>query len=127
MAHILVVEDSPDGMKLFSAVLTLSGHRVTGLADGEHLLEILASDPPDLVLMDIQLPVKDGFTLLREIRTAGFRVTVLALTAHAMSGDMERALAAGFDGYVTKPIDVLAFPGQIQRALRSGGGTDLAS
>jgi two-component system cell cycle response regulator DivK len=71
-----------------------------------------------LVLMDIQLPGKDGFALLREIRASPFAaVRVVALTAHAMTGDRERALDAGFDGYVTKPIDIRAFPAQVSRVL----------
>jgi two-component system cell cycle response regulator DivK len=68
--------------------------------------------------MDIQLPGKDGFALLAEIRESphgGLRV--LALTAHAMSGDRERALQAGFDGYITKPIDIRSFPETVKRAL----------
>jgi two-component system cell cycle response regulator DivK len=68
--------------------------------------------------MDIQLPGKDGFTLLQEIRnSSSSKVRVVALTAHAMTGDRERALEAGFDGYITKPIDIRAFPEQVQRAL----------
>ncbi len=118
MARILVVEDSPDNMKLFRAVLTLQGHAVTGLPSGEGLEQILASEPPDLVLMDIQLPGADGFALLQVIRDhrAG-QIPVIALTAHAMDGDRERALEAGFDDYITKPINVREFPGQIERAV----------
>jgi two-component system cell cycle response regulator DivK len=68
--------------------------------------------------MDIQLPGKDGFALLAEIRASSSAGTrVVALTAHAMSGDRERALQAGFDGYITKPIDIRAFPDQVSRAL----------
>jgi two-component system cell cycle response regulator DivK len=118
VARILVVEDSPDNMKLFRALLGLNGHEVTGVAGGEALLETIHRTDPELVLMDIQLPGKDGFTLLGEIRKSphlGLRV--LALTAHAMSGDRERALQAGFDGYITKPIDIRAFPELVKRAL----------
>ncbi len=118
VARILVVEDSPDNMKLFRTLLTLKGHDVTGLPGGEELLEAIARTVPDLVLMDIQLPGKDGYTLLGEIRQsphAGLRV--VALTAHAMSGDRERAMQAGFDGYITKPIDIRAFPELVRRAL----------
>jgi CheY-like chemotaxis protein len=114
----MVVEDSPDNMKLFRTLLTLKGHEVTGLPGGEGLLETIAGSDPELVLMDIQLPGKDGFALLGEIRAsphAGLRV--LALTAHAMSGDRERALQAGFDGYITKPIDIRTFPELVKRAL----------
>jgi two-component system cell cycle response regulator DivK len=71
--------------------------------------------------MDIQLPGKDGFALLQEIRRSPFPAArVIALTAHAMTGDRERALEAGFDGYITKPIDIRNFPDQIQRALSGG-------
>jgi CheY-like chemotaxis protein len=115
---ILIVEDSPDNMKLFRAVLTLKGHEVIGLPGGERLLETIERTAPDLVLMDIQLPGQDGFELLKEIRQSPFSaLRVVALTAHAMTGDRERALAAGFDGYITKPIDIHNFPAQISRAL----------
>jgi two-component system cell cycle response regulator DivK len=118
MARILIVEDSPDNMKLFRTVLTLKGHEVTGVSGGEGLLGIIQQEPPDLVLMDIQLPGKDGFALLQEIRGSALPdVPVVALTAHAMTGDRERALGAGFDGYITKPIDIRSFPEQVQRAL----------
>jgi two-component system, cell cycle response regulator DivK len=116
--RILIVEDSPDNMKLFRTLLTLKGHEVAGLAGGDGLLEAIERGSPDLILMDIQLPGKDGFALLREIRGSPFSaVRVIALTAHAMTGDRERALDAGFDGYITKPIDVRNFPDQVQRAL----------
>jgi two-component system, cell cycle response regulator DivK len=119
MAKILIVEDSPDNMKLFSTILGLKGHEVTGLSGGAGLLDAIKSRVPDLVLMDIQLPGKDGFALLQEIRQSpSSRVRVIALTAHAMTGDRERALEAGFDGYITKPIDIRSFPDQVQRALR---------
>ena len=118
MARILVVEDSPDNMKLFRTLLTLKGHEVTGLAGGEELLETIDRADPELVLMDIQLPGRDGFHLLDEIRKSPrAALKVLALTAHAMTGDRERAMQAGFDGYITKPIDIRAFPELVMRAL----------
>jgi two-component system cell cycle response regulator DivK len=118
MATILIVEDSPDNMKLFRTLLTLRKHTVTGLVSGEGLLSAVESIQPALVLMDIQLPGKDGFALLEEIRNSPHRaLRVVALTAHAMAGDRERALAAGFDGYITKPIDIRSFPDQVARAL----------
>ena len=125
MAKILVVEDSPDNMKLCRALLTLQGHEVIGLPSGEGLLETVRQSLPELVLMDIQLPDKDGFALLREIRDSRFReLRVVALTAHAMSGDRERALEAGFNGYITKPLDIRNFPVQVQRALQGEKVTD---
>ena len=125
MANILVVEDNPDNMKLFTTILRLKGHVVRELPDGEGLLAQLAEERPDLVLMDIQLPGRDGFALLEEIRqspTPGLRV--VALTAHAMSGDRDRALDAGFDGYLTKPIDVRRFPEQVAQAVAGESVTD---
>lgn len=119
MARILIVEDSPDNMKLFRTILGLKGHDVIGLAGGDGLLDAIAEKAPELILMDIQLPGKDGFTLLQEIRVSpSSHVRVIALTAHAMTGDRERALGAGFDGYITKPIDIRGFPDQVERALR---------
>ncbi len=118
MANILIVEDSPDNMKLFRTLLTLQGHAVTGLVSGEGLLPAIEASSPELVLMDIQLPGKDGFALLQEIRdSAHSTLRVIALTAHAMSGDRERAMQAGFDGYITKPIDIRQFPQLVARAL----------
>jgi two-component system, cell cycle response regulator DivK len=118
MPTILIVEDSPDNMKLFRTLLVLREHTVVGLASGEGLLETIEQAQPALVLMDIQLPDRDGFALLDEIRHSAHRaLRVVALTAHAMAGDRERALAAGFDGYITKPIDIRSFPEQVARAL----------
>lgn len=117
MSKILIVEDSPDNMKLFRTLLTLRGQEVVGLSGGDGLLETIERERPALVLMDIQLPGKDGFALLSDIRGSAHReLRVIALTAHAMSGDRERALAAGFDGYITKPIDIRSFPEQVRRA-----------
>jgi two-component system cell cycle response regulator DivK len=115
---ILIVEDSSDNMKLFRTLLTLKGHEVNGLTGGEGLLEMIERAAPDLVLMDIQLPGKDGYALLEEIRNSRYaELRVVALTAHAMTGDSARALESGFDGYITKPIDIRAFPDQITRAI----------
>ena len=118
MSSILIVEDSPDNMKLFRTLLELKGHVVTGLANGDSLLRALDEHAPDLVLMDIQLPGRDGYELLAEIRRSRRpQLRVVALTAHAMTGDQERALEAGFDGYISKPIDIRAFPAQIEHHL----------
>lgn len=127
MARILIVEDSPDNMRLFAAVLKYAGHTSVGLTDGHGLLETLGREPIDLVLMDIQLPGCDGYVLLDEIRSSSYRgLPVVALTAHAMAGDEERATAAGFDGYITKPIDVRGFPTQIANILSRKAGTEIA-
>jgi CheY-like chemotaxis protein len=119
MARILVVEDNPDNMKLFRTLLVMKGHQVTGLFSGDGLLETMSQAQPELVLMDIQLPGRDGFALLKELRASPWAgVSVVALTAHAMSGDQEKARAAGFDDYITKPIDIATFGDQVARTLR---------
>ena len=121
MATIVVVEDQPDNLKLFTALLTMNGHQVIGLAGGERLVDTLRSHRPvpALILLDIQLPGRDGFELLEDIRKieGDHPWKVVALTAHAMPGDMEKAIAAGFDGYITKPIEVRNFPGEVARYL----------
>lgn len=119
MATILIVEDNPDNMKLVRTVLAARGHRIVELAGGERLLESLRSAQPDLVLLDIQLPGADGFQLLDLMQREEQPLPpVVALTAHAMAGDRERALQAGFDGYLTKPIDVATFGRTIESYLR---------
>jgi len=118
MARILIVEDNPDNLKLFRALLTLRGHEVTALTSGDGLFDTLAQTKPELVLMDIQLPGKDGFALLSDIRASSWaQLRVVALTAHAMQGDGEKARAAGFDDYITKPIEISTFPTQVERSL----------
>ena len=116
MAKILIVEDNPDNMKLFRAVLTIRGHQVVGLPGGETLLETMQAEVPAIVLLDIQLPGEDGFQLLAKLRAAlaDTLPPVVALTAHAMSGDEEKALTAGFTGYLTKPIDVGTFASTVE-------------
>ena len=119
MARILIVEDNPDNMKLCRAVLAAAGHDVSGLAGGETLTDEMQRQRPDLLLLDIQLPGEDGFALLARLKASGSALPpVIALTAHAMSGDRERALAAGFDGYLTKPIDVATFAHTVDAFLR---------
>lgn len=118
MAKILIVEDNPDNLKLFRAILAMKAHQVTALPTGDGLLAAIAESRPDLVLLDIQLPGKDGYELLKEVRESQWRSTVvIALTAHARGQDEERARDAGFDGYITKPIDIATFPEQVDRAL----------
>jgi len=121
VAKILIVEDNPDNMKLFRAVLSIRGHKVVGLPGGETLLETMRSEAPALVLLDIQLPGEDGFQLLAKLQAdrGDALCPVVALTAHAMSGDQEKALAAGFTGYLTKPIDVGTFAGTVEAFIPS--------
>jgi two-component system, cell cycle response regulator DivK len=117
MATIVVVEDQPDNLKLFKALLTMKGHRVIGLPSGEGLVAtLLAEQPaPQLVLLDIQLPGRDGYSILGDLKKleGDHPWKVVALTAHAMPGDREKTLAAGFDGYIAKPIDVRSFGDEV--------------
>jgi CheY-like chemotaxis protein len=120
MATIVIVEDQPDNLKLLTTLLTLKGHQVVGLPNGDGLTEVLRTHqpPPDLVLLDIQLPGRDGYAVLEELKTLAERSwKVVALTAHALPEDRARATAAGFDGYITKPIDVRTFPTEVGRYL----------
>ena len=120
MATIVVVEDQPDSLKLLTTLLTIKGHRVIGLANGDTLADVMRTHQPtpDLVLLDIQLPGRDGYELLEELQTLPERTwKVVALTAHALPEDRTRASAAGFDGYITKPIDVRAFPAEVAKYL----------
>jgi two-component system cell cycle response regulator DivK len=115
--QILVVEDNEKNMKLFRDVLLAKGYRTLGATTGVEAVELAAEHAPDLVLMDIQLPDLDGVEALRRLRgderTAA--IPVLAVTAQAMRGDRQRLLAAGFDGYVSKPVDVRELIGTVRQ------------
>lgn len=105
---ILVVDDNAQNLKLARVMLRTEGYEVRTAVDAEEALELLAGYTPDLILMDIQLPGMDGLELTRRLKgdPARRKILVIALTAYAMKGDHERALAAGCDGYLAKPIDV---------------------
>jgi two-component system, cell cycle response regulator DivK len=122
--RILVVEDNPLNLKLVREVLSFADYDVIEAQSGEEGLRAAQQTPPDLVLMDLQLPGIDGFETLLRLRqeTLGADVPVVAVTAFAMATDKEQALRAGFDGYIEKPISVRALPGQIEEFL--GGRMD---
>ncbi|HEV8399660.1 MAG TPA: response regulator [Gemmatimonadales bacterium] len=123
MATIVVVEDQPDSLKLLSTLLTLKGHQVIGLPNGDRVAEVARTHQPTpaLILLDIQLPGRDGYEVLEELKGLPQHPwKVVALTAHAMPEDRAKALAAGFDGYITKPIDVRAFPEEVAHYLTGG-------
>jgi CheY-like chemotaxis protein len=104
---ILIVDDNPQNLKLARVILTVEGYEVQTAADAEEALRVLQSFTPRLILMDLQLPGMDGLQLTRQLRRdpSWQDVRIVALTAYAMKGDEEKALAAGCDGYITKPID----------------------
>jgi two-component system cell cycle response regulator DivK len=118
-----VVEDNPLNLKLVRDVLQFAGYDVVEAHSGEEGVRVAEEDPPDLVLMDLQLPGIDGTETLRRLRHGGLGqdVPVVAVTAFAMAEDRERAATAGFDGYVEKPISVRALPGQIEAFLAGRG------
>jgi two-component system cell cycle response regulator DivK len=106
--RILVVEDNELNMKLFRDVLVATGYRTLAATSGGEAVELATEHEPDLVLMDIQLPDLGGVQALGRLRASDrtASIPVLALTAQAMDGDRERFLAAGFDGYLSKPVNV---------------------
>jgi CheY-like chemotaxis protein len=105
---ILVAEDNPANRELIREILEVEGYEVLEAVNGLEALEQIEERLPDLVLMDIQMPLIDGFETVSKLRKdARFaKLPVIALTAYAMSGDQEKALMAGFDGYLSKPMDV---------------------
>jgi two-component system, cell cycle response regulator DivK len=120
--RVLVVEDNPLNLKLIRDVLQYRGFDVLTAVTGEEGVATVSGAAPDLVLMDLQLPGIDGYQALRQIRADPHRgkVPVVAVTAFAMKSDIEQAAAAGFDGYIAKPIDVRALPDQLARFLPGG-------
>jgi CheY-like chemotaxis protein len=121
---ILVVEDNERNLKLLRDVLEFAGYEVRVAQTAEDGISSAVSDPPDLVLMDLQLPGIDGFEALRLLRESPrtAAIPVVAVTAQAMKQDRERVLRAGFNGYIEKPISVRAFPGQVRGFLSGDGG-----
>ncbi len=107
-ARILVVEDTPHNLDLMTYLLTACGHVVLSATTGAAGLAVARRDTPDLIVLDVQLPDIDGFEVLRRLRAdpTVSSIPVVAITAYAMSGDRDHALAAGFDGYIAKPVDL---------------------
>ena len=118
---ILVVEDNEKNLKLVRDVLQFAGFDVVAASSAELGVAMAIERPPDLVLMDLQLPGMDGTEALRQLRDSPRTrsVPVVAVTAFAMKDDRERALNAGFDGYLEKPISVQALPAQVRSFLPS--------
>ena len=120
-ARILYIEDNADNRLLVKRVLEAEGYKLLEAANAQDgLLQVMAQKP-DLILMDINLPEVDGYTTTARIKAMPglAAIKVIAVTANVMKGDREKTLAAGCDGYITKPIDVDTLPGQIARFLES--------
>jgi CheY-like chemotaxis protein len=124
--RILVVDDNPRNRKLAFDVLEDAGYEVVEAVNAEETQSMIESNLPDLILMDIALPGMDGLTLTRKIKAneRTKHIRIIALTAFAMKGDDQKALAAGCDGYITKPIDIHQLPVQVAEIL---GGSGFAS
>ena len=124
--RILVVDDNPRNLKLAFDVLEDAGYEVVEAVNAEEAQSMVDRNLCDLVLMDIALPGMDGLTLTRKIKAneRTKHIRIIALTAFAMKGDDQKALAAGCDGYITKPIDIHQLPVQVAEIL---GGSGFAS
>jgi CheY-like chemotaxis protein len=122
MHRILLVEDNEFNRDMLQRRLTRSGMTVLLAVDGQQGVEVARSEAPDLVLMDMSLPRLDGWDATRLLKSdpATQAIPVIALTAHAMSGDREKALAAGCDEFATKPVDLPSLLETIRKFLRSG-------
>ncbi len=119
MTRILIVEDNEMNRDMLSRRLKRKGFEVSVAVDGQQGVSMAVSDLPDLILMDMSLPVKDGWTATRELKEKAETkdIKIIALTAHAMGGDREKALDAGCDDYDTKPIDLKRLLGKIESLL----------
>ena len=119
MARVLLVEDNEMNRDMLSRRLTKRGYDVEIAVDGAEAVSMATANPPDLILMDMSLPIMDGWTATRTLKgeasTAG--VPVIALTAHAMAGDQERALEAGCDDFDTKPVELQRLLGKMESLL----------
>ena len=117
--RILYIEDNPDNRLLIKRVLEAEGYAVIEAENGTEGLRLAAKEPPDLVLMDINLPDIDGYECTMLLRKAHpNHLPIVALTANALKGDRQRALDAGCDDYIAKPVDIDALPAQIEANLK---------
>ncbi len=125
MAKILLVEDNEMNRDMLSRRLQRRGYEVVLAVDGPSGVKMAKSESPDLILMDMSLPLLDGWEATRCLKAdvATKRIPIIALTAHAMSGDRGKALEAGCDDYDTKPVELVRLLGKIEALLGSGGIT----
>lgn len=116
---ILVIEDNEQNMYLVNFILVSHGYQVVQAFDGVDGIALARQQQPDLILLDIQLPIMDGYAIARELRKNELlsKVPIIAVTSYAMPGDRERALASGCTGYIEKPIDPDTFMTQVEHYL----------
>lgn len=117
MTKALIIEDNDDNMVLISFILKQGGYELLEARNGEDGVDLALKERPDVIILDIQLPGIDGYEVLRRIRTSEVdgSIPVIAMTSYAMTGDRERLLAAGCNGYIEKPID----PGRVLEQIRT--------
>jgi CheY-like chemotaxis protein len=119
MANILLVEDNELNRDMLSRRLERKGYTIAIAVDGQQAVDMAAATPYDLILMDMSLPVMDGWEATRQIRATGSKVPIIALTAHAMEGDERKAREAGCDDYDTKPVELPRLLGKMEVLLNA--------
>jgi two-component system cell cycle response regulator DivK len=119
MKTALIIEDNADNMELISFILEKGGYNILKAETGEEGVEMTLKELPDFVILDIQLPGIDGYEVLHRIRKSEVdgSIPIIAVTSYAMSGDRERLLGAGCNGYIEKPIEPERFIDQIKKAI----------
>jgi len=124
MGKILVAEDNPANLELMREILDIAGHEIVEARDGSEALRQAERAHPDLIMLDVNMPVLNGFEVLERLRAMPQLAStkIIALTAYAMRGDREKALRAGFDGYLTKPIDIQTLTDTIDTFLDRASG-----
>jgi two-component system, cell cycle response regulator DivK len=122
--RVLLVEDNEDNFELVRFLLERAGFVVLAGHDGQEALDMARKELPDLILMDLSLPGIDGWTAARELKDdpKTSHIPLMALTAHTLPGDRKRAMESGFDGYISKPIDVVNFGDSITKILQQNPG-----
>lgn len=118
---VLVIEDNEQNLYLVSFILEKHGYKVFAARDGQEGIEMAKAVKPDLILLDIQLPVMDGYSVAKQLRTINelVRTPIIAVTSYAMSGDREKTIEAGCTGYIEKPINPDTFLKQVEHYLPS--------
>jgi CheY-like chemotaxis protein len=129
MSNILIAEDNPVNRELLRELLEMRGHTVAEACDGEEALRSIEQTQPDLVLLDIGMPLLDGFGVIRKIRENPrfASIPVVAVTAYAMQGDREKILSSRFDGYLSKPVDARSLVQELDRLLSRQGEQEVSA
>ncbi len=119
---VMIIDDEPDNLEVVAETLEFNGAEVNTAPDGKQALEELKNFPANLILTDLSMPVMNGWVLRSQVKADAklSDIPILALSAHAIAGDQERALEAGFDGYLTKPVDIHTLANDIRLAVNAG-------